>query len=63
MTIVAVSLIGGILIALGCLAALAIAGGLITREVQGRAAERIDPLGDPIQPPHFERPRDEGDLL
>lgn len=63
MTIMAVAVLGGILIAIACLAALAVAGGLIARGVQGRAAERIDPLGDPIEAPDFKRPRDEGDLL
>jgi hypothetical protein len=63
MSVVAISTLGAILIAVGCIALLALAGGLITRNAFGRSAERVDPLGDPIEPPDFKRPRNEGDLL
>jgi hypothetical protein len=63
MAVLAVSTVGAILIVVGCVALLAIAGGLIMGGVQGRAAQRADPLGDPIETPDFKRPRDEGDLL
>jgi hypothetical protein len=62
MLIVSMSIVGAIVIVVACIALLAIAGGLVMRR-QGDAAERIDPLGDPIKPQGFERPRDEGDLL
>jgi hypothetical protein len=63
MTVIALSTLGAILIVVGCIALLALAGGLITRNVFGKTAEQIDPIGDKIEPPGFKRPRDEGDLL
>jgi hypothetical protein len=66
MTVIAVSTLGAILIAIGCIALLALAGGALTRNVFGKTAEQIDPIGDRIEPPEspeFKRPRDEGDLL
>ena len=63
MSVVAVSMLGAILIAVGCIALLALAGGLLTQNVFGRTAERVDPLGDPIETQDFKRPRNEGDLL
>jgi hypothetical protein len=63
MTVIAVSTLGAILISIGCVALLGLAGGLLMRNVFGRTAEQIDPIGDKIEPPGFKRPRDEGDLL
>lgn len=65
MTVIGMSIWGALLIAIACVVLLAVAGGLLTRNTQGRAAESVDPIGDKIQKPsqEFRRPRDEGDLL
>jgi hypothetical protein len=60
--VIAISTIGAILIVVGCIALLALAGGLVASS-SGRNAERVDPLGDRIETQDFKRPRNEGDLL
>jgi hypothetical protein len=61
MFVIAISTIGAILIAVGCIALLALAGGLVSSF--GRTAERVDPVGGRVRTQDFKRPRDEGDLL
>jgi hypothetical protein len=58
-----VSTVVAIVIVIACVALLALAGGALMGNVFGRTSERADPLGDPIEPPGFKRPPNEGDLL
>ncbi len=62
MSVIAISTLGAILISVGCIALLTLAGGLLMRNF-GNTAEQVDPLGDRIEPPGFKRPGNEGDLL
>jgi len=51
MTVVALSLFGAIAIVVACVALLALASGPVIRNVSGRSAESVDPLGDRIDRP------------